>query len=61
MEHEEFVNEVFELCCKHLAAEGFHYDVDEKGLKIWSDELHNAIQDACVNIVTAFDNYNVEE
>jgi len=58
MEHVDFVNEVFDLCIKHLASEGFHYEVEENGHKTWVDELHNAIQDACVKIITAFDDYN---
>lgn len=45
----------------HYAVEGKHYTTDEKGTRIWEDDLAAAVNNAAENIAKAFEEFNDEQ
>ena len=60
MNSTEFINAIFDVCAK-IAKENVHYIVDENGMRVWNDTLHNVIQTACIQILNTFDKEEEDE
>lgn len=63
MDLEKFVNEIFDVCAK-ASFVSVHYTLDENGLRIWKDKLHNIIQGCSLEMWNALhcrENYSSEE
>lgn len=49
------------VCDSHFATEGKHYTVDEKGMRIWEDDLATIINNAAEDIAKAFKEFKHDE
>ena len=45
----------------HYAVEGKHYTTDEKGTRIWEDDLATAVNNAADNLAKVFEEFNDEQ
>lgn len=45
----------------HYAVEGVHYTTDEKGTRIWEDDLATAVNNAADNLAKIFKEFNDEQ